>query len=243
MFSNDTFLGRAARYPLSFLPSDMVLPVFAGPARGNKFIVGSGLYSYWLGSYEPEKQRRVVRELKPDSVFFDIGANVGFYSLLAARIIAPAKAYAFEPLPSNIAYLRKHLELNDVKNVELLEIALSDRVGTASFVEAENNCMGHLVESGGVEVETATIDSLVSEQKVRPPNCIKIDIEGAELVALQAAAETFRRFRPVLFLATHGREIHMACRQLLGSWGYKCEEFGEDDSLDRGEMIARYART
>lgn len=241
MFSSDTLLGKISRFPLGFLPPDLVLSVLMGPVRGCKWIVGSGLHSFWLGSFEYEKQKRIARELKPDGTFFDIGANAGFYTLLAARLIAPAKVYAIEPLPRNIKYLRRHLELNHIHNVELMELAISDRVGSVSFQEAENGFMGHMAAQGGLQVRTATLDSLVFEDKISPPHCIKMDIEGAELSALNAAGKTFQQFRPVLFLSTHGREVHTGCRQLLESWGYKCQVLDDAGSPDRSEIIARFA--
>jgi hypothetical protein len=89
--------------------------------------------------------------------------------------------YAFEPLPRNIEYLRKHLKLNSVSNAELLELAVCDVVGIASFQEADNSSMGHLGGGGSTRVRTATLDSLLLQEKILPPSLIKIDIEGAEL--------------------------------------------------------------
>ena len=70
-------------------------------------------------------------------------------------------------------------------------------------------------------VPTATLDSLVESGMILPPNYIKMDIEGSELLALQGARKIFQRNRPVLFLATHGRQIHNECCRLLESWGYE----------------------
>src|SRR5260370_29622537 len=75
-------------------------------------------------------------ELKPGSVFYDVGANVGLYTLLAATLVAPGRVYAIEPFAANVGYLRKHLALNGIQNAEVLEMAVSVQVGTARF-EAE----------------------------------------------------------------------------------------------------------
>ena len=230
---------KAARYPFTWLAPDQVVPILSGPLRGQRWIIGSARHAYWLGSYEHEKQRQIANELRPGDVFYDLGANVGFYTLLAAQRVAAGNVYAFEPLPRNIEYLRKHLKLNRVSNAELLELAVCDVVGIASFQEASNSSVGHLEDGGSTQVRTATLDSLLLQGKILPPSLIKIDIEGAELLALRGACEAFRRFRPVLFLATHSRELHTECVQLLVSWGYECKDLCPRACEDSAEIVAR----
>src|SRR2546427_4014456 len=162
---NTSILRRIARSPLWLIPTEMVVPIIHGPLRGSKWVVGSAHHSSWLGSYESEKLRCIASELKPGGVFYDIGANVGLYSLLASRLVPRGMTYAFEPVPRNIGYLRRHLELNHIHNVELLELAISDRAGTAFFQEGENRFMGHLAPQGMLRVRTATLDSLVIEKR------------------------------------------------------------------------------
>jgi FkbM family methyltransferase len=239
MYSSRIF-GRFARLPLSFLPPELVVPVLCGPLRGSKWILGSSLNSCWLGSYEYEKQKRITNELKRGTVFYDIGANVGFYSLLAARLVPSGKIYAFEPLPSNLCYLRRHLELNQTSNVEVFDLAISDQVGTAFFEEAACRLMGRLAREGTLGVHTATLDSLVLQERIAPPSVVKMDIEGAELLVLRGASDCIQRYRPVIFLATHGGEVHQACCGLLESWGYECELLGGAAVEDRGEVVARF---
>jgi FkbM family methyltransferase len=230
---------KVARYPLTWLAPERVVRVLSGSLRGSRWIVGSARHAYWLGSYEREKQRQIANELKPGDVFYDLGANVGFYTLLAARRLITGSVYAFEPLPKNIAYLREHLKLNRVSNVELLELAVCDFVGIASFEEGDNSSVGHLGGGSSTQVHTATLDSLLLQRKILPPSLIKIDIEGAELLALKGACEAFKRFRPVLFLATHSRELHNECVQLLVSWGYECKDLGPRACEDSAEIVAR----
>jgi FkbM family methyltransferase len=232
-------LVKVARYPLTWLAPDQVVRILSGPLRGKRWIVGSAQHACWLGSFEHEKQRQIANELRPGDVFYDLGANVGLYTLLAARRVAAGSVFAFEPLPRNIEYLRKHLKLNRVSNAELLELAVCDVVGIASFQEAESSSMGRLGGGGSTRVRTATLDSLLLQKKILPPSLIKIDIEGAELLALKGACEVFRRFKPVLFLATHSRELDAECVQLLVSWGYECKDLGPRTCKDSGEIVAR----
>jgi FkbM family methyltransferase len=237
---SDTLLGKFLRYPLRLLPTELVVPVLRGPLRGSKWIVGSSLHGWWLGSFEHKKQTRIASALKPGSIFYDIGANAGFYSLLAASLVSPGKVYAFEPLPRNVSYLRRHLELNEIGNVDVLDLAVSDRTGTAFFQEGENGLMGRLTQKGNIRVRTATLDSLLLEERISPPSVVKMDIEGAELRALRGASQCIQRNHPVIFLATHGREVHAGCCKLLESWKYECQLLGGAAVEDRGEVIARF---
>jgi FkbM family methyltransferase len=190
-----------------------------------------------LGSYEIDFQRALAKEVKPGGVFYDIGANVGFYSLLASKLVFPGRVYAFEPLAENVQYLRSHIELNHVQNVEVFEVAVSDECGLASFVAETSRAMGHLEPGGSASVRTYTLDALIHENRVAPPNYIKMDIEGAEFRALLGAKECFERFRPTLFLATHGKDVHEDCCRLLVSWHYTLKT--RSSGPDRAELVAR----
>jgi FkbM family methyltransferase len=235
-----SIFGKMARYPLTWLPPDQVVPVLCGPVRGSRWIMGSARHAYWLGTYEYDKQKQIAKELSPSSVFYDLGANVGFYTLLAAKRATAGRVYAFEPLPRNIEFLRRHLELNRVRNAGVLELAVSDVTGPALFKEAGNSFMGRLEGGGKLNVLTATLDGLLQQGRILPPSVIKIDVEGAELLALRGSREVFQQFRPVLFLATHGREVHAECVQLLALWKYECKDLGDGACKDSGEIVARY---
>ncbi len=231
-------LERAVRSPLKLIPRNWSLPILQGPLRGTRWIVGSQRHAFWLGFYEPAMQRRIAGGICRGGVFYDIGANVGFYSLLASNLIDPGKVFAFEPLPVNISYLRRHLELNRRRNVEVLEIAISDLEGEACFEEEATGSMGRLADQGKLCVRTSTLDALLQAQKIPPPDYIKMDIEGEELRALLGAADCFRKYKPNLYLATHGREVHQDCCRLLRSWQFDIEAVREQ-SDDRAELFAK----
>lgn len=233
-----TFLGRLARYPLKWISTQRVTSVLRGPLRGTKWIVGSQRHAFWLGLYEPEMQQRFVKTIKPGGIFYDIGANVGFYSLLASALVGTGKVFAFEPVPNNIAYLRRHLELNGCDNVEVLELAVCDREGEAAFELEASGSMGELGPGGKLHVQTTSLDALLQSHRIPAPDYIKMDIEGAEYRALLGAEKCFRQHRPVLFLATHGRQIQDQCDVLLHSWGYELEVV-RAQSEDRAEIFAR----
>lgn len=106
-------LGRVLRAPLRLIPPGTVLPVLQGRLRGARWIVGAGTHGCWLGSYEYGKRRLFERLVRPGQVVWDVGANAGFYTLLASRLVgSTGSVVAIEPLPRNLSYLRRHLELN-----------------------------------------------------------------------------------------------------------------------------------
>ena len=116
-------------------------------------------------------------------------------------------------------------------------MAICDRAGEALFQTEETRGMGRIEAEGNLSVRTSTLDSLLEEERIRPPDYIKMDIEGSEFRALLGARECFERNRPQLFLATHGIEVHDSCCQLLSSWNYKfC--YTARESVDRAEMFA-----
>jgi len=238
--SADSLLGKISRSPLRILPRHWVVPILQGPLRGRKWIVGSQRHAFWLGIYEPHMQSLMVKLVKKDSVFYDIGANVGFYSLLASALVFPGKVYAFEPVVGNVRYIERHLALNKIRNVEVLELAICDQAGTSTFQEEETRAMGHLQAEGNTHVRTTTLDALLEAQLIAPPQYIKMDIEGAELMALRGASECIQRHRPTIFLATHGHEMETACRRLLKSWGYELQKLSDERILDRGDFLVKF---
>jgi FkbM family methyltransferase len=236
--SNTSILGRLSRYPLRILPQSLVVPILQGPARGKRWIVGAQRHAFWLGSYEPEMQKTIANSVTSGSVFYDIGANVGFYSLLASGLVRDGRVFSFEPLPTNVEYLRKHLALNAAENVDVMELAISNEVGPAFFRKEKTGAMGRLEETGSATVFTSTIDHLLQENRIAPPSYIKMDIEGAELRALLGARNCFMVHKPTLFLATHSRELTRECSDLLRQWRFELSHIGLPGE-DRAEVLAR----
>lgn len=237
MMAGTSLARKAVRLPLRLIPNSAIVPILAGPLRGAKWIVGSQRHAFWLGIYESYLQQLLVRHVTPGSIFFDVGANVGLYSLLASKLVEDGKVVAFEPDPANVAFLKRHLILNRVANVTVLDCAITDKEGTGSFSDESTHAMGHLEVNGKLSVATATIDALLQRQAIPPPTHIKMDIEGEEFRALIGSGECFREYRPTLFLATHGVVVHQDCCQLLQSWSYRIEVISRECD-DRAELFA-----
>jgi FkbM family methyltransferase len=190
--------------------------------RGKRWIAGSSDHGCWLGSYERDKRLMMEKTFRPGDVLYDLGANVGWYTLLG-NVLGATHVYSFEPLPSNIAILRDHLRLNRVENCTVFEAAVGRSEGMARLAMGPSNSTGHLCQTATaqtIEVSIVTIDGLIRSSGLRPPNVIKCDIEGAELDALQGARHTLEQFGPTILLATHSRNLHAECTDYLRAIGY-----------------------
>src|SRR5690606_21751529 len=136
------------------LPRGWALPILQGPLRGMRFVLGAGAgggggASVYFNLVEPDQTRRIADSLRPGPVFFDVGANVGYYSLLASRKVGrEGRVIAFEPLLDNVSHLYRHVRLNRLQNVEVLPVACSNRVGMTSFEQGDNGALGHLSNVG-----------------------------------------------------------------------------------------------
>jgi len=201
--------------------------VLWGPLRGRRWIAGAGIARHWLGYYEYGKQLALQRAIRPGMTVYDIGAHTGFYTLLASRATGPAgRVLAFEPVPRNLALLRRHLELNQAGNVTVHAAAVSDVAGLVSFEEAADGYAGAIAPGGAQRVRAVRLDDLFLSQEAPPADVMKVDVEGAELAVLSGAEKMIASGRPAIFLATHNLEATRRCRALLESWGYGVSALG-----------------
>ena len=213
---------RLVRLPLRLVPSGLTVRVLTGELKGGKWITGASTHGCWVGTYERDAQRMFRTFVREGMVVYDVGANVGFFTLLAARLAGRSgRVYSFEPVPRNLQYLRKHVEANAASTVTVMDIALSSRKGTARFASAHNPSIGRLDASGDVEVRTETIDDLVSSGQIPPPAFVKMDVEGAEHDVLTGAVSVLQKHKPVILLSTHGTTVHDRCCAFLRELGYE----------------------
>lgn len=243
-FPSNTVIGALLRAPLRLIPKASVVRVRSGLNEGMRWIVGSHVHGCWLGHYEAEKQAAVRRLVKPGMKVFDVGANAGFYTLAFSRLVGPTgQVWAFEPLPENLANLRRHIEINALRNVTVVDAATSDKSGTAQFMEAPSNAMGRLAAQGGITVRTVTLDEASTASGA--PDVIKLDVEGGESAALEGASQLLAAHRPVILLATHGPDQHRQCVEILRRHGYDFTNL--DGALipgvpDTDELVATVTR-
>jgi len=227
MFERSTLIGRILRFPLDLIPGETEVRIVRGPLRGKKWVVGAGSHAYWTGTYEVSQLETFASAIKPGDCIYDVGANVGVYTLLACDRGGPkSKVFAFEPLERNLRYLRRHDALNCPKQCTVKELAVLDYVGTARFsVTPWDSSMSRVSSDGEITVSTITIDdSVFQKTEMPPPDVIKIDVEGAELRVLQGATRTLSEFHPKLFVEVHGVMEHSDCHEFLTAKGYRVED-------------------
>lgn len=139
--------------------------------------------------HEPVTTEIFKKLIKEGNTVIDVGANIGYFTLLAARLVGhKGKVFSFEPEPRNFAYLTKNLELNKYKNVVARQMAVSDKCGSVDFQICKVDSGHHSVISDTtkslpktdiIKVETVSLDSLF-EKKAKDIDFIKIDAEGSE---------------------------------------------------------------
>jgi len=154
------------------------------------------------GSYEPSLTAIFEREIADGDVVLDAGANIGYYTLIAARLVGEkGKVFAFEPAPENFTLLKKNVEVNGYHNVVPVPKAVSDESGRISLFLSEESSVSHRISNsidGGksVAIEATTLDDFFQDYKGNI-NFIKLDIEGAEAKALQGMSGILKKNRKI----------------------------------------------
>lgn len=235
--SYSSLIGRLLRFPLHLIPHEAQVPILWGKCKGQKWIVGSSNHGCWIGSYELEKRLLFERIVQVNDIVYDIGAHVGFYTLLAAKLVYKyGRVFAFEPHPRNVLYLKEHLRINNISNVEIVARVVADIDGETYFDIESGSFQGHIVREGTTCLPKIGLDSHVFSHGIPLPNCIKIDVEGSELLVLTGAREILTSARPYLFVATHGRKVHQQCCDFLSAIGYQLLPI-TGNSLDKTDEI------
>ena len=220
----ETRFGRLVRLPLRFLPPGLAMPIFQGPLRGWRWVVGSSDHGCWLGSFENAQSSLFAQSVGTGSVVYDVGAHVGWYTLLASALVGPeGHVYAFEPSTRNLRFLKKHVALNSIQNVTVIESGVGAETASGSFHVGESHTTGKVerLGSGGIPVEVHSLDDLVYQKHLRPPNILKIDVEGGEFDVLRGARSILESRVVLVFLSTHGPKVKRECISLLRRYGYE----------------------
>jgi FkbM family methyltransferase len=163
------------------------------------------------GTLEPPVQEALRRLLAPGDVFYDVGANVGFFTLLGSRLVGPeGRVVAFEPVPACARAVARNIELNDFTQAQIREEAVGAASGHAQLLVVGEASWSHLASTGRhadvrdeIDVTVVAIDELVEAGEIPPPDVLKIDTEGAELQAIAGMRRTIERRRPAIVCELH----------------------------------------
>lgn len=155
-----------------------------------------------LGIYEPFETELFRKEIKKGDVVLDIGANIGYYTLIAAKLVGEnGQVYAFEPDPDNFALLEKNVEINGYKNVVLVQKAVSNKTGKIKLYLCEDNKGDHRIYNShdgrqSIEIEAIRLDDYFKDYNGKI-DFIKIDIQGAEEGAIQGMLNLLEKNKTV----------------------------------------------
>lgn len=164
-----------------------------------------GQYVYLTGTYEPPTARIISALLRPGDRFADIGANSGFFTMLAAsRVGATGKVISFEPVPSMRARLLDNVRLNGFTNVETHDVALSDHCDTLTFYVGPEGHKGvsslRVIDNPGAQLQVKTMPLDAMADPLGRLRLAKIDVEGAEQKVLMGMQHITEEHRPFLLI-------------------------------------------
>jgi len=248
----DSLLNLIARNPkISKIGSrfaDVIFPdltktyrVKIGPARNLKFKLNARTQTALLfGTYERTNIDLLLTRVSRETVFWDIGAHIGYFTCIMSRHLTNGCVVAVEPFPDNVKLLYEHIMLNDLRNVIVIEKALSSYEGEATFSIAHNSSMDKIVnniecsESKTINVPVATIGALVNA-RLPAPHIIKVDAEGEEGHILEGARTVLQIHRPSCLIMIHTPEAAQICWDVLRSNRYNIRFLNTSTFLKKAE--------
>ena len=181
---------------------------------------------------------RMIEECPDDGVIFDIGANRGRYTVLMAQG-TNRHVYAFEPEPENLRVLRQEIVKNNLRNVEVHGLALSDHEGIEELMLVPNTG-GHSIHkvldgmrwkhrlSNSIKVAVITLDKWCEHNDIGRVDGIKLDVEAHEVEVLRGAKETLKKYHPLIALETHQTVDLEELKTILEECGYQVPELKHD---------------
>lgn len=230
-------LGRMYRATLKWLPAGAALQQIGpyGPFRLDSHFAFSD-FEHWGGGHN-NGFTATIEACRGKRCVLDVGGHIGLVAMPASQVVAAGgRIYAFEPGAANLRYLRRHLELNRIDNVDVVDALVGDRDGDAVFFEqAGPTGQNSVVVKKNHALYTQTTHRQVTldafcDTRGLTPDVVKIDVEGAEIMVLRGARQMLARCRPVIFLSVHPHELTLLGSSvaelsgLIDQLGYRCQE-------------------
>jgi FkbM family methyltransferase len=215
----------------------IALRMISGPLRGRKLCANYALRpNYLLGTYEQRTADTVWSNLSPGQVAYDIGANIGYLSLVMARRVGPGgKVFSFEPAPNAYSVLQMNARVNRDIQFQPVHIALADTTGSEPFSFFDYDVVSRLgdhsqdwSDANVIDVTVETLDHYRETAELPSPNFVKIDVEGAEMRVLRGMEQTLRHARPTLLIEVHSDELEEEVRDYCVNLGYTCRAVSDE---------------
>jgi FkbM family methyltransferase len=194
----------------------------SGPLQGMILVVDEHVsHAHIRGAYELETQLAIDKAIAPGFICYDLGASIGYLSLLMAR--KAKMVYAFEPAAHAAAEIRKHATANHLENITIVPSPVSDAVRTVRFTQNDNTYGSRIAEGESkwptVELTTTTLDDFVRTNPM--PDFIKIDVEDEEARVLEGARSLLSQRKTVICCELHSEKSARGVQQILEEYSYK----------------------
>jgi len=180
-----------------------------------------------FNTHEPLNTKLFAQNLKEGMICFDIGANIGYYTLLESKIVGDTgRIIAIEPSPINFKQLQKNIENEKAKNVELYQMAGGDENGTLKFLLDPHSNLSRIITkeesekiSGNIiDVPVKKLDFFLDELSIKSLDLIRMDVEGFEFNILEGMKNSIKKFRPMIQMEVHTRILGNDKTQKLLKW-------------------------
>jgi len=189
---------------------------------------------------EPQMQQALVEHLRPGMTFYDLGANIGFFSLIAARLVGSSgRVVSFEADPEIACRLQENLQRNNFSHAVVEQKAVWSETAPVSFARVDASAspdrgLGHVAANTSkssllISVEAVSLDDYSLSHPA--PDMIKCDVEGAEREVFQGAQRLLREKRSILLVEMHSPENYRALIQKFAEFGYSCRNLDENHVL------------
>jgi FkbM family methyltransferase len=204
--------------------------------RQTRLWVPTAWESEFMAHHEQSTLAALRDSVRPGFVVYDVGAHLGLYTVLLARMVGAAgRVYAVEANPVCVSFLDANLRLNAIQNAEILPVAIAEGVRICEFTINYHNFLvgigqdspyagkpGHRIRVGAIG-----LDELIETYALREPDVVKMDIEGGEIVAVPGMQRTIARRRPTLVIELHGQ---LAARKTLEGLAWASYRYREPRS-------------
>jgi len=237
--------------PRNYLPEtcyveiNKKLKIFISPrdVAGPSFHLAYGK-DVGFNNYEERNKKLIASHLKDGDVFFDVGANIGLFSLYLKRLYPDLKCYLFEPFPTLFNCLKLTLKNSKMEDVHINDYALCNENKELEFFIDTFNDGGHSLDSSSIssrskkaqslKIQGKKLDSFVAENNIDRIDFLKIDIQGAEVEFLKGARESINKFKPKIMVELNNKNLEDFIN-LIGE-GYEIYCPGLDEKIDASKL-------
>lgn len=178
-----------------------------------------------FADWEPATRSKFAELSRENQLIIDIGAYSGVYSLIATKINPHARVLAFEPNPSTFEQLKTNASINFARNIELMNIGIGALPGKSRlFLSSSSSSSSSLIDNSSadssIEIDVATLDSILGDTELEGKCLMKIDVEGLESAVLEGAKNFIEKHTPVIITEALDQEAVLEQELILNSLGY-----------------------